>query len=101
MFGEYGLYCDEKVVGFTAGGELYLKVTSAAGELFARTQTVPMFAGSKDYRRVPPDALADRDWLRAAVQATADALPVPTPRRGTALPHDTGGKRPHPRRPAR
>ena len=101
MFGEYAVYCDEKVVAFTSGGLLYLKVSTADPELFTRTETVPMFAGSKDYRRVPADALDDTDWLRAAVQATAIALPPPLPRTGKALPHNTGGYKPHPRRPAR
>ncbi len=100
MFGEYGIYCDEKVVGLICDDSLFLKPTSAAPELFARTEPGPPYPGAKDYHRVPGDLLEDRDWLGQAVQATADALPAPKTRKAKALPRDTNEVKPHPRRPA-
>ncbi len=99
LFGEYGLYCDEKVVGLICDDTLFLKPSSADPGLFDRTEAAPPYPGSKPYHRVPGDALDDTEWLRTAVQATADALPAPTGGRARELPHDTGGIRPHPRRP--
>lgn len=100
MFGEYGLYCDEKVVGLICDDSLFLKPSSADPALFARTEPAPPYAGAKVYHRVPGDALEDRDWLGAAVQATADALPPPKAKKAKTLPPDLGGKIPHPRRPS-
>lgn len=80
MFGEYGIYCDEKVVGFICDDTLFIKPSSADPALFDRTVPAPPYPGAKDYHCVPGDGLEDRDWLQQAVQATADALPLPRPK---------------------
>jgi len=100
MFGEYGIYCDEKVVGLICGDSVFLKPTSADPALFTRTDPAPPYEGACDYHRVPGDAVEDRDWLGKAVQATADALPPPKEKKPKFLPPDAGGRKPHPRRPA-
>ena len=99
MFGEYGLYCDEKVVGLICDDALFIKPSTADPELFSRTEPAPPYPGAKPYHRVPGDALDDREWLGRAVQATADALPPPQGGRARERPRDPGGIRPHPRRP--
>ncbi|KQW05539.1 hypothetical protein ASC66_11115 [Leifsonia sp. Root4] len=81
MFGEYGIYCDEKVVGLICDDTLFIKPSDAAAELFARTEPAPPYPGAKLYHRVPGEALEDREWLMEAVQATADALPAPKPKK--------------------
>ncbi|GAA3864945.1 TfoX/Sxy family protein [Leifsonia kafniensis] len=80
MFGEFGLYCDEKIVALICDDDLFLKPSSIDPVLLERTELAPPYPGAKNYYRVPGDALEDRDWLRAVVQATADALPLPKPR---------------------
>jgi TfoX/Sxy family transcriptional regulator of competence genes len=99
MFGEYCIYCDEKVVGFICDDALFLKPSSADPALFARTEPAPPYPGAKDYHRVAGDALDDRGWLGQAIQATADALTVPA--RSRSLPTDTNEMKPYPRPPAR
>ncbi len=81
MFGEYGIYCDEKVVGLICDDALFIKPSDADAALFARTEPAPPYPGAKLYHRVPGDALEDREWLMEAVQATADALPAPKPKK--------------------
>ena len=96
MFGAFALYCDGKVVGLICGDELYLKPALTDAALLARTTPSPPYPGAKDYHRVPGDALEDREWLQTVVQATADALPPPAPRKPRpAIPN----RLPHPRRP--
>ncbi|MET0854490.1 MAG: TfoX/Sxy family protein, partial [Microterricola sp.] len=70
MFGEYGIYCDEKVVGLICDDALFIKPSDADATLFARTEPAPPYPGAKLYHRVPGDALEDREWLMEAVQAT-------------------------------
>lgn len=82
MFGEYCLYCDDKVVGFLCDDTLFIKPSRADDALFARTHPGKPYPAAKDYREVPGDALDDHEWLRAAITATADALPAPKPKRG-------------------
>jgi hypothetical protein len=77
MFGEYGLYCDEKVVAFICDDTVFLKPSDAtAGLAFG-----PAYPGSKDYAIVSADLLEDAEALKAMVQATADGLPAPKPKK--------------------
>jgi TfoX/Sxy family transcriptional regulator of competence genes len=91
MFGEYGIYCDAKVVGFICDDVLFIKPSDADPALFERTMPAPPYPGAKDYWSVPGDALEDREWLRAAVQATADALPIPKPKKSRKTQPSSGG----------
>lgn len=77
MFGSYGLYCDDKFVGIVSDGQLYLKRTSADPAFLQGTELSPPFDGATDWHLVPEEMLREHDWIRAAVQATADALPSP------------------------
>ncbi len=84
MFGEYAIYCDTKVVGFICDDTLFIKPSGADPALFDRTAPGKPYPGAKDYHSVPGDALEDREWLQEAVQATADALPLPAPKQPRA-----------------
>ena len=84
MFGEYGIYCDSKIVGLICFDTLFLKPSDADPALFDGTKPAPPYPGAKDYLSVPGDALENRDWLQAAVQGTADALPLPKPKKPKA-----------------
>ncbi|MEO8095648.1 MAG: TfoX/Sxy family protein [Pseudolysinimonas sp.] len=81
MFGEYGIWFDGKPIGLICNDTLFLKRSDADPALLAGTYLAPPYPGAKDSNAVP-DALADdADWLRAAVLATAEALPVPKPKK--------------------
>lgn len=88
MFGEYGVYCDGKIVGFICDDTLFIKPSTADSALFERTVPAPPYPGAKDYASVPGDVLEDREWLQEVIQATADALPAPKPKKRKA---STGG----------
>ena len=77
MFGEYGLYCDDKVVGFVCDDTIFLKQNPSTQGL----ELGPAYPGSKDYAIANADLMEDSDALRALVQASADALPAPKPKR--------------------
>ena len=80
MFGEYGLYCDEKVVGFICDELLFVKPGKADAGFGPETVAAPPYPGAKDYWLVSGDQVSNVEWLQAFVQATADALPVPKPK---------------------
>jgi TfoX/Sxy family transcriptional regulator of competence genes len=80
MFGSYGLYCDEKFVGIIGGDQLFIKQTGAPADLFRDTELAPPYDGASDYHLVTEDTMRELDWLREAIQATADALPKPKPK---------------------
>jgi len=81
MFGEYGVYCDEKVVAFVCDDELFIKRTDAGRAYIGTPDEAPAYPGSKLYFRIGGDRWEDREWLAGLVTATADALPVPAPKK--------------------
>ena len=88
MFGEYAVYLGEKVVGFVCNDTLFIKYSDADPSVLDGTHPGKPYPGAKDYAEVPGDLIENRDWLQKAVQATADALPVPPPKK----PRATKGK---------
>jgi len=76
MFGEYGLYCDEKVVAFICDDTVFMKPTPATEGM----PEGPPYTGAKDYRIADGGVVEDSERFRALIQATADALPAPKPK---------------------
>ena len=78
MFGEYCVYVDGKVVAFVCDDTLFIKPSPVDPALLVGTEPGHPYPGSKEYHSVPGDLLENADWVREAIQATADALPAPT-----------------------
>lgn len=85
MFGEYGLYLDEKIVGLICDDRLFIKPTEA-GRAFAGTiEEAPPYPGAKPSMLVDAARLSDASWLCELISITAKALPAPKkkhPKRG-------------------
>jgi DNA transformation protein and related proteins len=81
MFGDYALYCDEKVVGLICEDQLFIKYT-VPGKAFAEGRYSEGYAypGAKASMDVS-DAIDDQEFLCALVRMTADALPLPKPKK--------------------
>lgn len=77
MFGEYALYCNEKVVALICDDQLFLKPTKDGNKFLDESHGAPPYPGAKNYLRVPEDKWDDREWLTDFIKATADALPLP------------------------
>ena len=82
MFGEFALYVGVKVVGFICDDQLFLKPTPEGLAVLADNDLDPEYApaypGSKDYLLIDIDS---SEILCDLVRATADALPVPPPKK--------------------
>jgi TfoX/Sxy family transcriptional regulator of competence genes len=81
MFGEYGIYCDGKIVGLICDDTLFIKPSDAPADVLVGTEPGPPYPGAKNYSGVPGELLENRVWLQTAIQATADALPTPPPKK--------------------
>lgn len=79
MFGEYGIYLDEKVVAFACDNSLFLKPTDAGRALLPTVSPGKPYPEAKEYF-VLDEYLDDSDLLRQVLQATADAVPKPKPK---------------------
>jgi len=84
MFGEYGVYCDEKFVALVCDDTFFLKPTDAADYYSADLTPGPAYPGSNDYLAVDGDLVEDAERFQLLVKATANLLSVPTPKRRKA-----------------
>lgn len=79
MFGEYGVYCDNKLVGVICGNQFYVKKTAEGAAVYENCAEGPPYAGAKPHFIV--ERLEDRGFLAAFLRATCDALPAPAPKK--------------------
>ena len=78
MFGEYALYCDERVVALVCDDQLYIKITSAGKKYVGRNyQEGRAYTGAKPSMLIDGELIEDREWIAGLIRLTADALPAP------------------------
>jgi TfoX/Sxy family transcriptional regulator of competence genes len=77
MFGEYGLYCDEKFVALICDDTLFVKPTAISDQFFGDADLAPPYRGAKDHYAVPAALLEDSERLREVIAGTAELLPLP------------------------
>jgi len=80
MFGEYGVYCDGKIVALICDGRLYVKPTKAGRAFIGRVLEAPPYPGAKPYFLVL-DRIEDADWLAGLIRASFLELPEPREKR--------------------
>ena len=77
MFGEYAIYCDDKVVALVADDQLFVKPTSAGREFLGTVDEKPAYPGAKPCFRISGEQWDDHDWLAKLIKLTAKELPLP------------------------
>jgi len=75
MFGEYGVFMYEKMVGILADDQLFIKPTEIGVFMIEHPLYAPPYPGAKDYFLI--DQLEERAWLKELMLKTYDALPIP------------------------
>jgi DNA transformation protein len=81
MFGEYGMYCDGKIIALICDDQLFIKPTAAGRGYLGEVTDGEPFPGAKPYFLIEGDRWDDADWLAGLVKATADDLPLPKPKK--------------------
>lgn len=77
MFGEYGVYCDEKMVALICDDTLFVKPTTISDQFFTAADLAPPYPGAKDHYAVSEDHLDDSAWLQEVIARTTELVPVP------------------------
>lgn len=77
MFGEYGMYCDGKVMAFICDDQLFIKPTQAGRDYLGEVIEGEAYPGSKMYFVIEGDRWDDADWLAELVRVTAAELLEP------------------------
>jgi len=84
MFGEYVVYCDEKVVALVCDDQLFVKPSKAGREFIGDVIEGHPYPGAKPCFVISGDRWEDAEWLSVLVKITAKELPEPkkkTPRK--------------------
>ena len=77
MFGEFTIYCDEKVVAIVADDQLFIKPTAAGKAFIGDFVEGCPYPGAKPSLLIPPEKWDDRPWMTRLVSLTAAELPPP------------------------
>jgi TfoX/Sxy family transcriptional regulator of competence genes len=76
MFGEYGLYFDDKLFGLICDNKLYIKPTPSGKEFIKDVVEASPYPGAKPSFLIE-EKLEDREWLKKLVKITVKELPEP------------------------
>ena len=79
MFGEYGLYFNNKLFALVCDNKLYIKPTQAGREFIKDVVEAPPYVGAKPSFLIE-EQLDDHVWLRQLVSITVKELPEPKPK---------------------
>ncbi len=81
MFGEYTLYCDEKVVALVCDDQLFVKITPTGRKLVgSQYEEGKAYPGAKPSMMIGAEFIDDSEQLCALIRITAAALPAPKPK---------------------
>ncbi|MCF8380369.1 MAG: TfoX/Sxy family protein [Bacteroidales bacterium] len=80
MFGEYGIYSDNKLFGLICDNKLFIKPTEAGRNFIKNVVEAPPYPGAKNSFLIE-DKLEDRDWLSQLVRISLTELPEPKPKK--------------------
>lgn len=81
MFGEYGVYCNEKIVGLICDDDLFIKPTNGGRAFIDTIEEAPPYPGAKPSFKILSEQIEDADWLSGLIKITFDELPAPKKRK--------------------
>lgn len=92
MFGEYGIYCDGKIVALFCDNQLFVKPTKKGRAYIKKPIEASPYPGAKLYFLIE-DKIEDRGWVSELIRLTAQEVPLPKDK-VFASPHRKAGVMP-------
>jgi TfoX/Sxy family transcriptional regulator of competence genes len=80
MFGEFAVYCDDKVVALVCDDQLFVKPTPGGRAYIGEPVESPPYPGARPHFLIE-DRIDDREWLAGLIEVTVLELPAPKPKR--------------------
>jgi TfoX/Sxy family transcriptional regulator of competence genes len=77
MFGEYGVYCDGKMVALICDDQLFVKPTIAGRTFIGEPVEAPPYKGAKPCFLIAGEKWDDANWLCELIKITTQELPLP------------------------
>ncbi len=79
MFGEYGIYCNEKIIGVICDNQFFVKKTEAGAEICPDCQEAAPYTGAKAHLVI--ENVDDRELMAKFISASYKELPPPKPKK--------------------
>jgi TfoX/Sxy family transcriptional regulator of competence genes len=80
MFGEYGIYSDNKIVALICDNQLFIKPTEGGKAFIGNAKEAPPYPGAKMSFLIE-DKIDDHEWISQLIRITANELPEPKPKK--------------------
>lgn len=77
MFGEYGIFCDGKMVALVCDDKLFVKPTQAGRSWVGSCEEGIPYPGAKACFLISDEKLHDNKWLVDFLKITSEELPLP------------------------
>lgn len=77
MFGEYGIYCNNKIIGVICDNQFFVKKTEAGASVCPDYEDAAPYTGAKAHFVI--DNVDDRQRMEQFISATYQELPPPKP----------------------
>jgi TfoX/Sxy family transcriptional regulator of competence genes len=77
MFGEFGVYCDGKIVALICNDQLFVKPTSSGRAFLGEVVEAPPYEGAKPSFLIDDNRWDDAEWMAQLIRLTAQDLPAP------------------------
>lgn len=82
MFGEYALYCGDKMVALVCDDTLFVKITEEGrGFVLEQYEEGYPYPGAKPWMRIDDDLIEDHEWLCELITITERNVPMPKPKK--------------------
>ena len=76
MFGEYAIYCGDKVVALVCDDRLFVRPTPGGRAFVGAAVEAPPYPGAKPHFLIE-ERLDDREWMTGLIRVTESELPPP------------------------
>jgi TfoX/Sxy family transcriptional regulator of competence genes len=80
MFGEYGVYANDKFFALVCDDKLFIKPTNSGRDFIKSPVEAPPYPGAKNYFLIE-DKLDDRQYMAELIVRTISELPEPKPKK--------------------
>ncbi len=80
MFGEYGIFCDGRMVALVCDNQLYVKPTLAGESFLGEPEEAEPYPGAKPCFLISPSQYKDGAWLSELIKISTKELPLPKKR---------------------
>jgi len=84
MFGEYGLYCNGKMVASVCDNKLFIKPTIRGRDYIGDVVEESPYPGAKPNFLISSEKIKNGQWLSELVRITTEELPAPAAKKKAA-----------------